>query len=805
MDHSPQLSGSVSIRKQGGKSSWFAGSGAETGTGTDAVDELRHHSPSQALFAHLTTVSSTVLSTSESIVGSVALNGSSTESRVPRPHPPPGAGHGHGLLGSHHHHVVVTSTLLQPSSPGSASTAQSAKHSPTTPIDSWVSSQNHLISNPQRQSSAAKRPPPKKGSSYNSSTVSPFHFDSEEESDEKLGSSHSEGEKRSATRIVSQSNLSAPSSPATVVKDSRAGSKRNMMAPSTAGAGGEAMNLSGSDSSLPNLHDRSRSPRAVAGETEWPFVQPSPGAVGHSARSHLPEPRTDGRHQLPALGGKKPSPSAFNFRIEASRGESPLDAELVDEKRHSNPAPPVAPGHISAALVSVDSPTSPQARQTDKVRHTRKVPDSASAERGSKTSSSSNPQDATRPRYRVVGERPIGSGAYGVVYKGFDELTGRQVAIKRATILDTAHPAAMGKDQQKASPSGAPQQQQQQDPYVGGLQSEFQLLMKLDHPNIVRVLDICTNLGLGAPGPAPSSSDPQGGSNASDASQQQQSSNGLPHVVRSNEIIMEFMSGGSVTSLLSQTGFGLHEAVVRRYAHNALRGLVYLHEVGVLHRDIKPGNMLISAEGLLKLSDFGTSRQSAVGSAATGGAAGRTLLSATATNGTMVGTSAYLAPESITAGKYSRGSDIWALGCSLIEMAQGLPPWSELPPEKRALIPLMFHIGTAQPPHHHPRIPDHLSSDLRRIIQRCFAPKPKERATAKQLLEDSYFGNPDPSWLPGDAESFEAYLERRSIASDFTSHRPSIYDSFMQANITTSSSSEGLGSTSYSETFEDDE
>lgn len=550
------------------------------------------------------------------------------------------------------------------------------------------------------------------------------------------------------------------------------------------------MNLSGSDASLPNLHDRtsSRSPRAIAGETDWPSQLSTPHVSG--GRSHLAEPRSDGRHQFPALNEKKPSPSSFNFRFDESRDDSPLDLDLVEEKRHPSPA---ALGHKAKPSATVDSPMSPQ---TPKERHGRKVPDSSSAERGSKqTSTSSTSLDSSRPRYRVVGERPIGSGAYGVVYKGFDELTGRQVAIKRATILDTS----VGKE--KPSSAAAAAAQQLQDAFVGGLQSEFQLLMKLDHPNIVRVLDICNNLAVPI-----ASSDSHSGSSSSQTSQQP-AGNGPSHVVRSNEIIMEFMSGGSVTSLLSQTGFGLHEAVVRRYAHDALRGLVYLHEVGVLHRDIKPGNMLISAEGLLKLSDFGTSRQSAVGGGgATGGGAGRTLLSATATNGTMVGTSAYLAPESITAGKYSRGSDIWALGCSLIEMAQGLPPWSELPPEKRALIPLMFHIGTAQPPQHHPRIPDHLSADLRRIIQRCFSPKPKERATAKQLLEDPYFVNPDPSWLPGDAETLEGYLERRSVASDFTSHRPSIYDSFMQANVTaTSSSSEGLGSTSYSETFEDDE
>jgi serine/threonine protein kinase len=95
-----------------------------------------------------------------------------------------------------------------------------------------------------------------------------------------------------------------------------------------------------------------------------------------------------------------------------------------------------------------------------------------------------------------------------------------------------------------------------------------------------------------------------------------------------------------------------------------------------------------------------------------------------------------MAPETIT-GKYFAASDIWAVAASFIELVTGKSPWHEAGIEQS--IALLFHIGSAKPPHHHPRIPRFLSDHGRHILARCFAFDPKDRPTAVMLLRDPYF------------------------------------------------------------------
>ena len=301
-----------------------------------------------------------------------------------------------------------------------------------------------------------------------------------------------------------------------------------------------------------------------------------------------------------------------------------------------------------------------------------------------------------RERFTVMLDVALGSGGFGTVYKGFDELNGNYVAVKRGNLGVEINSS--------------------------GLEAEFSLLTRLRHRNIVQVIDF-----------------------------------GLSE--KCAQIVMEWMSSGSVSATLKQTGFRLHENVVRKFARDALAGLAYLHAEGVLHRDIKPANMLLSEDGVLKLSDFGTSKMSPVDQ------------SAQASTQNVVGTSAYLAPEVITKGRYSKGSDVWALGCSLVEMANGAAPWSELPHEQQSAIPLMFHIGTAVPPSHHPAIPTHLSKALHRLVAECFKYDAKDRASAEQLLADPYFRITN---LPEDAEPFEVYQERKQLKPGYEGDRRSL-------------------------------
>ena len=146
-------------------------------------------------------------------------------------------------------------------------------------------------------------------------------------------------------------------------------------------------------------------------------------------------------------------------------------------------------------------------------------------------------------------------------------------------------------------------------------------------------------------------------------------------------ILMELSPLGSLSKVLAHCGV-LSEPAVRSYARQALMGLQYLHRHGVVHRDIKPSNMLLAADGAVKLADFGIS-------AAMGQGASQTMA--------VAGTPAYMSPEAIN-GKFGVASDLWALGCSIIELLTGRPPWSH----KRFEDPmqLLFHIcfSGASPP-----------------------------------------------------------------------------------------------------------
>lgn len=101
-----------------------------------------------------------------------------------------------------------------------------------------------------------------------------------------------------------------------------------------------------------------------------------------------------------------------------------------------------------------------------------------------------------------------------------------------------------------------------------------------------------------------------------------------------------------------------------------LHGLLYLHEQGVIHRDIKGANILTTKEGLVKLADFG------VASRTTG-----------LSESSVVGTPYWMAPEVIELSGATTASDIWSLGCTVIELLDGKPPYNHLQP-----MPALFHI-----------------------------------------------------------------------------------------------------------------
>ena len=209
-------------------------------------------------------------------------------------------------------------------------------------------------------------------------------------------------------------------------------------------------------------------------------------------------------------------------------------------------------------------------------------------------------------------------------------------------------------------------------------------------------------------------------------------------------IFMEFCSGGSLANLLEH-GRIEDEQVIMVYALQLLEGLVYLHESGIAHRDIKPESesfasrqwawmlilvdILLDHNGIIKYVDFGAAKVIA--------RQGRTLaadLHATKPNKSMTGTPMYMSPEVIKGENPGRAGsvDIWSLGCVILEMATGRRPWANLDNEWA----IMYNIAQGNPP----QLPtqDHLSASGIDFLRRCFIRDPKHRSSAVELLQHDW-------------------------------------------------------------------
>ena len=201
-----------------------------------------------------------------------------------------------------------------------------------------------------------------------------------------------------------------------------------------------------------------------------------------------------------------------------------------------------------------------------------------------------------------------------------------------------------------------------------------------------------------------------------------------PHVVvvhgfeihgQKARLYLEWVANGSLDAMRQRCGT-IPEARLKVYARQLLEGLKFLHDNNVLHRDIKPQNILVDHQGRLKLTDFGLSRH----------------LSSINPTTRPCGTPHYMAPETVSKGKFGVGSDIWALAATLAELFTGELPWTHLNVEKRENnYALMFHIGQlAGQRGHHPHIPSDLSDAAKDFFLTCFAPDPQDRTTCDQLL-----------------------------------------------------------------------
>ena len=224
-------------------------------------------------------------------------------------------------------------------------------------------------------------------------------------------------------------------------------------------------------------------------------------------------------------------------------------------------------------------------------------------------------------RYQIV--KLLGGGAAGRVYLARDALYEREVALK---IISAGSGETAGRDA------------------FSRFVREAQIAAKLDHPNIVRVLDFDETAGF---------------------------------------LVMEHLGGGTLADRIAEGGY-IPLALVRDLLLGVLAALETAHLRGVIHRDIKPQNILFDRGGGVKIVDFGVAHLQDLGLTQTGA---------------FIGTLAYMAPEQITGDKLSAATDLYGLGATVFHALCGRPPFvgtdlvrqhlSETPPRPSELRPAL--------------------------------------------------------------------------------------------------------------------
>ncbi|MFG1889719.1 serine/threonine-protein kinase [Micromonospora sp. NPDC049051] len=253
-------------------------------------------------------------------------------------------------------------------------------------------------------------------------------------------------------------------------------------------------------------------------------------------------------------------------------------------------------------------------------------------------------------RYRLIEQ--LGAGGMSVVWRGYDEVLGRQVAVKVLA-------SRLASDRA----------------FRHRIRIEAQAAARLCHPNITNVYDYGESEQVGLT---------------------------VPYVV------MELVDGESLTGRLRRGSLPWRDAVT--IGAEVTSALATAHARGVVHRDVTPGNIMLTAIGV-KVVDFGIS--ALVGEKEKG------------PDGALLGTPAYLAPERLDNGQVSPATDVYAVGLLLYRMLTGRLPW-QASTTTQMLRAHMYNEPDPMPPV--PGLPD----EVRELVGRCLAKRPEDRpATAE--------------------------------------------------------------------------
>ena len=270
---------------------------------------------------------------------------------------------------------------------------------------------------------------------------------------------------------------------------------------------------------------------------------------------------------------------------------------------------------------------------------------------------------------RIPGERYIGKyrvkgelgrGGMGAVYLAEQPGLGREVAIKE--LLQAADPVAMRRFLQEA-----------------------QVMARTSHPNLVQVHD-------------------------------------MELMGNVNYLVLEFVRGRSLRDWMNQTP--LPPPQVFAVMHGVLQALDYAHRHAIVHRDMKPENVLISDEGMVKVADFGIARLT--DDTGVGGTATKT--------GTTVGTPQYMSPEQVASSKVDGRSDLYSAGIVFYELVAGQPPFTA----SDADGPFTLMAKHVQAPPKPPSVfQPGLNPELEHVILKALSKRPEDRFQTGQEFDEA--------------------------------------------------------------------
>ncbi|EHY56584.1 ATP binding [Exophiala dermatitidis] len=261
----------------------------------------------------------------------------------------------------------------------------------------------------------------------------------------------------------------------------------------------------------------------------------------------------------------------------------------------------------------------------------------------------------------------IGEGSFGSVYLALHAVTGELMAVKQVELPNVAK--GTEGDKKKTA-------------MIAALRQEINLLQGLRHEHIVQYLG--------------TSSDEE-------------------HL----NIFLEYVPGGSIAGMLKQYNT-FQEPLVRNFTRQILEGLSYLHARNIIHRDIKGANILVDNRGAVKISDFGVSKKINFNG----------MNAAPGTRTSLQGSVFWMAPEVVRQSGQSIKSDIWSVGCLVVEMFTGSRPFPSM-----TTLQTLFAVGSNN---EKPSIPDVASEDAKKFLNKTFEVDHEKRPSADELLKEKF-------------------------------------------------------------------